>query len=169
MGAGEREDQQDQPGGRDDLADRWPPDDSMLGGEVRADDEHHVGQQCAADRHPAHWATVYSDSIPTGPGPYPFGGPEHQSADRDDRVEVRARHRPEHEDQDGQPEDGGGGVLQQLQTDVVGRQLLGRDPGTDDDRHEQPGAEELGKNRRRRRAAASGAGGAAKLLVTALS
>ena len=39
---------------------------------------------------------------------------------RDNRVEVRAGDRPEQQDQHGQAEHRGGGVLQELQSDVVG-------------------------------------------------
>jgi len=39
---------------------------------------------------------------------------------RDNRVEVRAGDRPEHQDQHGQAERRGGGVLHQLQSDVIG-------------------------------------------------
>ena len=58
---------------------------------------------------------------------------------------MRAGYRPEQQDQDGQTEHGGGGVLQQLQADVVRRELLGRDAGADDDRDQQGGAGELGE------------------------
>ena len=40
---------------------------------------------------------------------------------------MRPGHRPEHQDQHGQAEDGGRAVLQQLQTDVIGGELLGCD------------------------------------------
>ena len=62
----------------------------------------------------------------------------------DDRVEVGAGDRPEQQDEHGQPEHRRGGVLQQLQPDVVGREPLGGDAGADDDGDEQPGAEYLG-------------------------
>ena len=62
-----------------------------------------------------------------------------------DRVEVRAGDRPEQQDQNGQAQHGGGGVLQELQSDVVRGELLRGDAGADDDRDEQCGAGELGQ------------------------
>ena len=62
----------------------------------------------------------------------------------DDRVEVGAGHRPEREDQRDEAAGGRGGVLEQLQPDVVGREALGEDARADDDRDEQRGADGLG-------------------------
>ena len=45
--------------------------------------------------------------------------------ERDDGVEVGAGHGAEHQDQADQRAGGGGGVLEQLQADVVGRQAAG--------------------------------------------
>ena len=64
---------------------------------------------------------------------------------RDDRVEVRAGDRPEQQDQHGQAEHRGGGVLQQLQPDIVRGELLCGNTGADDDRDQQGGAGELGE------------------------
>ena len=50
---------------------------------------------------------------------------------------------PEHENQDRQAEDRSGAVLEQLQPYVSRGELLRRDSGADDDRHEQAGAEQL--------------------------
>ncbi len=61
----------------------------------------------------------------------------------DDGVEVSAGDGREDEDQDGQPERGGDGVLEQLQADVGGGQALRGDAGADDDRGESRAAEEL--------------------------
>lgn len=58
---------------------------------------------------------------------------------------MRARDGAEHQDQDPEPEHGGGRVLQQLQPDIVGGQLLGGDARADDDAHQQSGADELGQ------------------------
>lgn len=57
---------------------------------------------------------------------------------------MRARDWTEHQDQHGQPKQGCGAVLKQLDADVVRGQLLRGDTGTHDDRHQQSGAEELG-------------------------
>lgn len=51
----------------------------------------------------------------------------------------------EHQDQDGQPEDGGRAVLQQLYAGIGRRQLGGSDSGADDDCHQKCCAEELGQ------------------------
>jgi hypothetical protein len=64
---------------------------------------------------------------------------------RDDRVEVRARDGPEHEDDREQARGGGSGVLQQLEADVAGRELLGRDARADDDRRQERRPEKLGQ------------------------
>jgi len=66
---------------------------------------------------------------------------------RDDRVEVRAGHRSEDQDQDAQGERGRDRVLQQLHADVARGQPGGHDPGADDGGDEQCGAEELGEER----------------------
>ena len=64
---------------------------------------------------------------------------------RDNRVEVRAGDRPEQQDQHGQAEHRGGGVLQQLQSDVVRGELLCGNAGPDDHGDQQGGAGELGE------------------------
>ena len=51
---------------------------------------------------------------------------------RDNRVEVRPGDRPEQQDQHGQAEHRGGGVLQELQSDVIRRELLCGNAGPDD-------------------------------------
>ena len=56
-----------------------------------------------------------------------------------------ARYGAEHQDQDRQPEDRCGAVLQKLDADVVGGELGSSDARTDDDRDEKPGAEKFGK------------------------
>ena len=65
--------------------------------------------------------------------------------ERHHRVEVRAGHRAEHEDQHGETERRGRAVLQQLQARLAGRELLRGNARADDDRNEQAGAEELGE------------------------
>ena len=69
---------------------------------------------------------------------------------RDDRVEVRARHRAEREDQRDEPGAGRDRVLEQLEPDVVRRQALRVDPRADDDRDQERGADDLGRARRAR-------------------
>ena len=58
---------------------------------------------------------------------------------------MRARYRPERQNQGDEGADGGGGVLQQLEADVAGRQPRCRDPRSHDGGDEQAGAEELGE------------------------
>ena len=53
--------------------------------------------------------------------------------------------RPEGQDQGDEGAHGRGGVLQQLQTDVAGRQLGGRDPRPDHGGDQQAGAQEFGQ------------------------
>ena len=68
--------------------------------------------------------------------------------ERDDRVEVGAGHGAEGEDQRDEAAGGGGRVLQQLQTDVVGREPLGGDARADDDGDEEGGADASAVTRR---------------------
>ena len=117
-GTCEGENQQDQPTGRDDLSDRVTSRSSMLGGQVRAKTEHHIGEQGAADG-----AGTLRGGVRGGfPGAQASTRSTTQSPvdDRDDRVEMRTRHRAEHEDQNGEPKHGCSAVFQQLQTDVGG-------------------------------------------------
>ena len=105
--------------------------------------EHEVGQHRAGHRPGQLGHRVPADLAPGEPVP---GTPSQEPVRQgDDRVEVRPRHRTEQQDQHCQPEDGGRAVLQQLQADIVRRQLLGRDPRADDDRDQQGAAEELGQ------------------------
>jgi hypothetical protein len=78
-----------------------------------------------------------------GGGVAPRQPAERRVGERDDRVEVRAGHRPEHQDDREQPGRGRRRVLQQLQAGVPGRQPLGGDARADDDRAEERAAEEL--------------------------
>ena len=52
---------------------------------------------------------------------------------------------PEHEDDREQARCGGGRVLEQLEPDVSGRELLRGDPGTDHHRGEECRSEQLGE------------------------
>jgi hypothetical protein len=83
-----------------------------------------------------------------GPG-IDLGGEALGQGDRG--VEVCARDRPEGEDQRDEHQGGGGGVLQQLQTDLIGRELLSRDARTDNGGDEHAGAEGLGESARGKR------------------
>ena len=76
--------------------------------------------------------------------------------ERDDRVEVPAGDGPEHEDDREQARGGGGGVLEQREAGVVGRELLRGDARADHERGEERGAEELGEQPARERGASCG-------------
>ena len=65
--------------------------------------------------------------------------------ERHDRVEVSAGDRAEREDERDESRRGGGGVLEQLQSDVVGREALREDPRPDDDGGEERGADAFGR------------------------
>jgi hypothetical protein len=77
----------------------------------------------------------------------PVGGRQRRSGvEHDARQEGAGNPSPdlrEHQDQHGKPQRGRDAVFQQLQADVTGRELLSRDPGTHDDRHQQSGANEF--------------------------
>ena len=60
--------------------------------------------------------------------PVPGAAPQQPVRGGDNRVEVRAGDRAEHQDQHRQPEHGGGRVLQQLQSDVVRGEWLAAMP-----------------------------------------
>ena len=65
--------------------------------------------------------------------------------ERHDRVEMTARHGPEHQDDREQPGGGRRRVLEQLETDVAGGEALRGDPRADHDRGQERGAEQLGE------------------------
>jgi protein-tyrosine-phosphatase/DNA-binding transcriptional ArsR family regulator len=58
---------------------------------------------------------------------------------------VSAGHWTEQQDQDRQPKERGHAVFEELNPDIVRRQLLRRNPGADHDRDKQAGTEELGE------------------------
>jgi hypothetical protein len=70
---------------------------------------------------------------------------EHSVDERHDRVEVATGDGAEHEDDREQAGAGRGCVLEELEPDVIGRELLGRDAGADHDRCEERGAKKLGE------------------------
>ena len=70
---------------------------------------------------------------------------EHAVGQRDDRVEVRARYRPEGEDQRDERGAGRDRVLEELEADVVRGESLRGDAGADDDGNEQRGTDCLGR------------------------
>ena len=71
-----------------------------------------------------------------------FAQAHHQ---RHGRIEMRARDRPEGEDQHHQNRAGRQGVPKQGKRDVAAREPLAHDPGADDCGHEEPGSEALGR------------------------
>ncbi len=64
--------------------------------------------------------------------------------ERHDWVEMTARDGAEHQDDREQPGCGGGGVLQQLEAGIAGRQALGGDARADHQRGQESAAQELG-------------------------
>ena len=91
---------------------------------------------------PAQPPSDLSDDVNTG-----VGRADRAVGASDERhggVEVGARHGTEDQDQRNERGAGGGGVLQQLQADIGGREALGHDPGPDHGHDQQPGAERLG-------------------------
>ena len=86
-----------------------------------------------------------------GEGVAPAQAAEAGVDERDDRVEVGAGDRPEHEDDREEAGRGRGGVLEQLQADVAGRELGGGDARPDHGGGEKRRAEELGEQAARQR------------------
>ena len=75
----------------------------------------------------------------------PADAAEARVGERDDRVEVPAGHRAEHQDDREQPCRRRGGVLEQLQTNVARGERLRRDARADHERGEEGRAEQLGE------------------------
>lgn len=104
-GAGQGEDEQDQPGGGDDLAEPQVAGGPVFAGEVDGGQgEHEVGQDRPGDG-PDGLRGRTSGEVPAGePG---AGTPvEEPVRGRDDRVEVHPGHRPEDQDQRAERERG---------------------------------------------------------------
>ncbi len=81
--------------------------------------EHHIG-----DDRPAHASDDLCGHVRPGVAP---SEPAEGGIDQGhDRVEMRPRHRAEHQDDGVEPGSGGGGVLEQLEPDVGRRQARGR-------------------------------------------
>jgi len=143
-GACEREYQQDQPGGRDEFAEQQVPGRAVVGGGCRGGQgEHQVREHRPADPAGDLGGKVERDRARVRRAV--AAASEEVVGEGDHGVEVRAGQGREDQDDDGEAERGGGGVLQQLQPGVGGREALGHDPGADDEGDEQPGAEELGE------------------------
>ena len=70
--------------------------------------------------------------------------PPSQHRERDGRVEVRARDRPEHADQDGQACARRQRIAQKRQSHIPAGQPLAHDPGADDDGQQQSRAQPFG-------------------------
>ena len=68
---------------------------------------------------------------------------QHPVGGGDDGVEVGTGNRAEHQNQDRQAENGGGRILEELEADVVWRQLGGGDSRAHHHRDQQGGAHEL--------------------------
>lgn len=81
--SGQREDQQHQSGGRDDLAEQMPCREAVFRGESRGRFEHEIRQDCAA-----HPATDLGEKVDDDLA-RPVGGAEEPVGERDNGVEVR--------------------------------------------------------------------------------
>ena len=118
--------------------------DAVFGGDLEHSAvEHDVGQDRADDAADDLGDRVGGDVADTDTRARP---PAQQPIRcRHHRVEVRAGDRPEQQDQHRQAEHRGGGVLQELQSDVIRGELLCGNPGPDDHGDQQGGASELGE------------------------
>ena len=143
-GPDQREDEQHQAAGGDDLAEpERGAGPRMVGPRDRGEGEHQVGQDRPGHR-PGDLSGQVRRDEPSGDA---VSGPpaEPPVGHRHHRVEVRAGDRAEDEDEHGQGEHGGDRVFEQLQPDVPGRQAGGHDAGPDDRGDQQCRAEELGQ------------------------
>lgn len=152
----EREHQRHEARCGDHLADELPRAAARGGGQLRRHLEHDVRERRTPEAPRKLGADVRSGAAEREPARSAARRPP--DPERDGRVEVRTRHRPEQRDEDPEREGGRPGVLEELQTDVVGREAHGHDPGAHDGRDEERGAEELrGQPTRERPAHATGA------------
>ena len=111
-----------QPERGDDLGEEVRARRPVLGRDAdRGLGEHEVGDHRAADA-AGHLGRQVGDGVAPG---QPTEG---RVDEGDDRVEMRAGNRTEHQDDGEQPGGGRRRVLEQLEADVAGRQLLGGDP-----------------------------------------
>ena len=118
--------------------------DAVFGGDLEhLAVEHDVGQDRAEDAASGLSDGVGGDVAGTDPGPDATA--QEPIRRRHHRVEVCPGDRPEQQDQHSQAKHRGGGVLQQLQSDVIRGELLCRNTGPDDHRDQQGGASELGE------------------------
>ena len=103
--------------------------------------EHQVGDDRSPDAAGHLGGQVSAGIAPAQPAE---GGVD----ERHHRVEVRPRHRPEHQDDGEEPGRGRRRVLEQLESDVAGRELLRGDARADDDGGQEGAPEQLGDRRR---------------------
>ena len=135
--AHESEDHDDESGGRHDLAEKVTWREAHSGAERDGSlPEHEVREDRADDA-----SDNLGGDVQRGVAPRPQ--PAERIDDRDHRIEVCAADRHEHENEYSEAECRGESVLEQLQTDVAGRELLGGDPGADHDRGEARASEEF--------------------------
>ena len=139
LGAGEREDHEQQAERRDHLREQVRRRRAVLGRDAHGGDREHAVR---GDRAGDAAGDLRRDVGERAP---PAQAAEARVDERDDRVEVRAGDRAEHEDDRVEPGGGRRGVLEQLEADVVWREALRGDPGADHDRGEKRRAEELGE------------------------
>ena len=146
VGTGQSEDQRDQTCGGDNLANQMPTSNPMLSRQVLADIEHDIGQYRPEDS-----AGTLRDRVRANLRQRETcaeAATENPVRERDQRVEVRAGHRAEHEDEYREAERRGRAVLQQLQAGLARRELLSGNARADDDGDEQTGSQESANSRR---------------------
>lgn len=135
--ADQREDQEHQAGGRDDLGQQAGTVGAIgRAPRHRSQPEHQVGEHRPRDAPRDLCGEVDTRNRPGTTV-------QHDVGERHDGVEVGARHRLQDQDQHAQAEGCGEGVLEELQSDIARRELLRHDARSDDDRGEQGAAEEL--------------------------
>ena len=99
----------------------------------------------------------------------PADAAEARVGERDDRVEVPAGDRAEHEDDREQAGCRGGGVLEQLQANVVRGERLRRDARADHERGKEGRAEQLGEQPAGERGRVAGGHGVDRITSTDVS
>ena len=137
-GAHEREDQEDEAEGCNDLAEVLARTITYLLAHIDGIELEHEVRSHDADRSTADLGGNVRQDV--SPGTLS----ECRIAERDSRIEVSARNRPKHQDDGVEDANGGTGIGQQLQSDVVG-EALGHDAGSNHPGKQKGSADELGE------------------------
>ena len=136
--AHESEDHDDESGGRHDLAEKVTWREAHSGAERDGSlPEHEVREDRADDA-----SDNLGGDVQRGVAPRPQ--PAERIHDRDNGIEVGTADGHEDEDEHAEAEGGREGILQQLQPDIVRRELLCRDAGADDNGGEASASQKFG-------------------------